>query len=131
MGGNDDDETQLVETLAPSEFPTAPLKLQFYWRANFETGVEQQIREKVLDAVSEVAVQSEPSVAVVGRPGLSPTSNTVNVDLFDQSGRSLLPEHCGARNWCDARDDLRIRMIQYYWTYPRSHQIPDLAHRRT
>lgn len=89
MGNNNEDETQLVQTLSPHEFPTTTVKLQFYWRANFGATAEQQIRQKVLDAASEVAVQSNPSVAVVGRPGLSPTSDTINVDLFDESGRRV------------------------------------------
>lgn len=89
MGENDEDETQLIQTLSPHEFPTVPLKLQFYWRANLGRDLEEKIRKKVLDAVSEVADQSKPAVAVVGRPGLSPTSDTINVDLFDNSGRRV------------------------------------------
>jgi len=89
MGENDEDRTELIRTLSPHEFPSSPISLQFYWRANYGADVEQQIRQKVLDAVSEVAVQNKPKVAVVGRPGLSPQNDFVNVDLFDESGRRI------------------------------------------
>lgn len=97
MEKNDDDATQLIQALSPHEFPTAPASLQFYWRANLGANVEQQIRTKVLDAISEVAVQSKPTVAVVGRPDLSPKTDEVNVDLFDESGRRVCALSIGDR----------------------------------
>jgi len=86
---NDGDDTKLIRTLAPQEFPTASISLQFCWRAELGKELEDEIWQKVLSALSDVALPSNPSVAVVGRPGLSTTNDTLHVDIFDDFGRRV------------------------------------------
>jgi hypothetical protein len=86
---NDDDDTQLVRTLAPHEFPTRSIDLQFCWRIDLGKELEDQIWQKVLSALSDVALPNDPSVAVVGRPGLSTTNDTIHIDIFDDLGRRV------------------------------------------
>jgi len=84
---NDDDDTKLIRTLAPQEFPTQSINIQFCWRIELGKEAEDIIWQKVLSALSEVALPNSPSVAVVGRPGISATSDTIHVDIFDDFGR--------------------------------------------
>jgi len=96
---NDNDDTKLIRTLAPQEFAAQSISLQFCWRADLGKELEDQIWQNVLSALSDIALPNNPSVAVVGRPGLSTTNDTIHVDIFDDLGRracSLAIEERGA-----------------------------------
>ena len=86
---NDDDDTKLIRTLAPQEFPTHSINVQFCWRIELGKELEDIIWEKVMGAISEIALPNNPSVAVVGRPGISATNDTIHVDIFDDAGRRV------------------------------------------
>lgn len=86
---NDNDDTKLIRTLVPQEFPTDPIHIQFCWRIEPGKEAEDQIGQKVLSALSDVALPNTPSVAVVGRPGISATNDTIHVDIFDELGRRV------------------------------------------
>ena len=84
---NDDDDTKLIRTLAPQEFAAQSINLQFCWRVDLGKELEDQIWQHVLSALSDIALPNNPSVAVVGRPGLSTINDTIHVDIFDDFGR--------------------------------------------
>lgn len=84
-----DDDTKLVRTLAPEEFPAEPAKLIFEWRAQFGDRAQAEIRQKVLDALRAKKLEGTPSIAVVARPGRSLADETVGVAIWDGSGNRL------------------------------------------
>ena len=86
---SNDDDTKLIRTLAPQEFPTTPTNIQFCWRIELGKELEDLIWEKVVGAIFDIALPNNPSVAVVGRPGISATNDTIHVDIFDDSGRRI------------------------------------------
>jgi hypothetical protein len=83
------DDTTNVRTLPPHQFPSEPIALDFDWRAELNDRAEAQVRQTVYDALRLAELDGVPAVAIVRRLGLSFADDTLNVDVYDGTGKRL------------------------------------------
>ena len=86
---NEADETAIVRTLPPHEFPSEPIAVNFDWRAELNDSAEAHVRQTVYDALNLAELDGSPIVAIVRRLGLSLADDTLNVDVYDGTGKRV------------------------------------------
>ena len=83
------DETTVLRTLPPHEFPSEPIALDFDWRAELNDRAEAHVRQAIYDALKLSEWESVPTVAIIRRQGLSLADDSLNVDVYDDAGKRL------------------------------------------
>ena len=86
---NEADETAIVRTLPPHQFPSEPIALDFDWRVELNDRAEAHARQAIYDALRLAELDGAPTVAVIRRQGLSLADDSLNVDVYDDTGKRL------------------------------------------
>ena len=87
---NDDNETQLIKTLAPSDFPSQPLRPDFDWRSDINEQMKPLIEHKVLNALnSRLGLPREPAIVIVYHSDVNALEKMVRADIMDASSTRL------------------------------------------
>ena len=86
----DDDETTLIRTLAPGEFPSRALRPDFDWRIDISEQLKALVEHKILNALdSGLGLSAEPAVVIVYHSDANAHEKMVRADIMDTSSTRL------------------------------------------